>query len=321
VEVRVRTPARIHVTLIDLNGSVGRVDGGAGFAIDAGMVVSVRKSDRTRVTLDGSLKGKTWVDELVKRAERVANTFGSFEVRIEKAYRPHCGLGSGTQLSLAVAKACSVLRGEERSVRELAEIVGRGGTSGIGVAAFESGGFIVDGGHSRKVKRSFAPSSASRVPPPPVIARLDFPWRVAIALPHLSGFSGREEVDLFSKHCPIPVDEVREVSHLVLMKLLPSVAEEDIEAFNDGIGEIQRVGFKRVEVAMHPEIRELLDHFSDSVKLGMSSTGTAIYTAVDSEVEGRNVLRDVAKFFEERGVECEGFIARPNNRGAEVHEV
>ncbi|MEZ5334482.1 MAG: hypothetical protein R2741_04185 [Methanolobus sp.] len=34
-----------------------------------------------------------------------------------------------------------------KSVRELAIAVGRGGTSGIGVASFEMGGFIVDGGH------------------------------------------------------------------------------------------------------------------------------------------------------------------------------
>ena len=29
----IRTPARIHITLLDLNGSYGRIDGGIGFSI------------------------------------------------------------------------------------------------------------------------------------------------------------------------------------------------------------------------------------------------------------------------------------------------
>lgn len=320
MEVRVRTPARIHVTLIDLNGCVGRVDGGAGFAIDPGMVVVVREAEETKVEISFSSNARTGiheVKELVERAKNVANLFGSFEVRIERAYRPHCGLGSGTQLSLAVAKACSLLRGENRSIRELAELVGRGGTSGIGVAAFEYGGFIVDGGHSRKVKTSFAPSSASKAPPPPVIARLDFPWKTAVVVPELSGFSGKREVDLFRSYCPIPIEEVREVSHVVLMKILPSIAERDLDSFNEGVRIIQSVGFKKVEVSMYPVIKELLEHFD----VGMSSTGTAVYTAVESDVEGRRVLKDISRFFEEKGIGCECFIAEPNNSGAEVHEV
>ena len=48
----------------------------------------------------------------------------------------------------------------------LGEIIGRGGTSGIGVFSFDFGGFIVDGGHSLKSKSSFLPSSASQAKPP-----------------------------------------------------------------------------------------------------------------------------------------------------------
>jgi beta-ribofuranosylaminobenzene 5'-phosphate synthase len=32
-------------------------------------------------------------------------------------------------------------------VREIARVITRGGTSGMGTAAFEAGGFLVDGGH------------------------------------------------------------------------------------------------------------------------------------------------------------------------------
>ena len=43
------------------------------------------------------------------------------------------------------------------SVHEIAVKVGRGGTSGIGVAAFENGGFILDGGINSARRGHFFP--------------------------------------------------------------------------------------------------------------------------------------------------------------------
>ncbi|RLG30261.1 hypothetical protein DRO03_04925 [Methanosarcinales archaeon] len=42
------------------------------------------------------------------------------------------------------------------SVRDIAIAVGRGGTSGTGVASFESGGFILDSGHKFSEKGSLS---------------------------------------------------------------------------------------------------------------------------------------------------------------------
>ncbi len=312
--IKVKTPSRIHITLIDLNGSIGRVDGGVGFALNQpSIVVELRKGKNKCISKNTELK---------KKAENTLNKLKSVfgfeaEVSILEEYKPHCGLGSGTQLSLAIAKAYSELFGIKLSVRELAKIVGRGGTSGIGVAVFEKGGFIVDGGHSLTVKKGFSPSSLSKAPPPPVIFRYDFPWKVAIVIPEVLGFAGRREVNLFEKNCPIPIEEVRELSHIILMKLLPSVVEEDIDSFRKTISKIQKIGFKKIEVNMHSDIGipELLEQFEGA---GMSSTGTAIYIVVESEKEGKILLKDMKKFFEEKGIECETLIATPNNTGARV---
>ena len=86
----------------------------------------------------------------------------------------HCGFGSGTQLALGIAQAANVLYELGLDVQELATAVGRGGTSGIGVAAFDAGGFIVDGGHRfPEQKASFLPSSAvGDIPPPANFAPL-----------------------------------------------------------------------------------------------------------------------------------------------------
>ncbi len=316
-KVRVQTPSRIHVTLIDLNGSLGRIDGGIGFALEEPEILLEVEAGSGEVVSDSGVH-----PELVERAKavikKVEEFFGfSVNVRIMKAYTPHCGLGSGTQLSLAIAKACTVLQGAEVSVRELAGVVGRGGTSGIGVAVFERGGFVLDGGHSTKVKKSFAPSSASKAPPPPVLARYDFPWKVVAVVPDRSGFSGAGEVNLFEKNCPIPLEEVREVSHIVLMKMLPAVVEEDLDEFMEAVSLVQKLGFKKAEVLSYEFAREFLDVF----RAGMSSTGTAFYSAVESNAEGKKLLKDMVKFFEEKEIGCWGVLTNPNNEGARVMKV
>src|SRR6185369_9528121 len=65
-------------------------------------------------------------------------------IAIEQAPSSHVGLGSGTQLSLAVSRALAELAGEpEVPAVELARRVGRGLRSAIGIHGFEHGGFLV----------------------------------------------------------------------------------------------------------------------------------------------------------------------------------
>ena len=71
----------------------------------------------------------------------------------------HVGLGSGTQLGLAVGAALARLAGLQLSTDEIALAVGRGLHSGIGIATFQHGGFVLDGG--RRII-SELPDSAQR---------------------------------------------------------------------------------------------------------------------------------------------------------------
>src|SRR5690606_8601338 len=102
-----------------------------------------------------------------------------YHFKVREIFPSHSGLGSGTQLSLAVAQLISKINDQDLTAPEMAEIVGRGGTSGIGVASFDQGGFIVDGGHRTNIKHGFLPSSASKASAPPIIARYNFPddWK------------------------------------------------------------------------------------------------------------------------------------------------
>jgi len=248
-KIKVRTPARLHVTLLDLNGELGRVDGGVGISLEEPNVILEAESIENGMIVEGDHSGR--VQEVARKIIKAYNLKNDVRIRLLKKYEEHIGLGFGTQLSLGIGFALTNLYGIHVTPRELAKVVQRGGTSGIGVAAFQDGGFIVDAGHTYgpgKQKQNFLPSSASKAPPPPVISRLPFPedWLIVLAIPEASKrIHGSFEVDLFTKYCPIPIEEVQSLSHLILMKLLPSVIEKDIVEFGKAISLIQKVGFKR----------------------------------------------------------------------------
>jgi len=308
--LEITAPSRIHTTLIDLNASLGRVDGGVGLALEKPCIkLSAWKSDE--IIAEGPLKERA--EEAAKKVLKALKIEGGVEIKIKEAYPQHIGLGSGTQIALAAGKAICKIYEKTLSVREIARIAGRGGTSGIGMAAFEHGGFILDGGHSTKEKKNFLPSSASKVSPPPLLARYEFPdWKLALVIPKTKEeFYGRREIDIFQKYCPISIAEVRKLSHLILMKLLPSLAEEDIVTFGKAINEIQGTGFKKLEVDLQaPEVREIMSVCRNySYGAGLSSFGPAIYCVVKDEKDLRSALRSK---------EVEVIIAEANNSGAEI---
>jgi len=178
----------------------------------------------------------------------------------------------------------------------LSQIVGRGGTSGIGTAAFANGGFIVDGGHSFGPwgeKHEFKPSSASAgIRPAPIIARHPFPadWQILLVIPRPDNpVSGPLETDIFRESCPLPRDEVREICHEVVMRMLPGVAGSDLHLFAASVNRIQEIGFKRVELARQPAvvhdlIRQLCE--AGAACTGLSSFGPAVYAISAGDLSG-----------------------------------
>ena len=312
MKVRIKTPSRIHITLIDLNGSLGRIDGGVGFAIENPNVEIVCK-ECDYVLVRGGMNRERF-ERVARKLQGIFNK--AIKIEVKSDYDAHVGLGSGTQISLAVAKAFNELYELGLSVRRMAEITGRGGTSGIGVAVFEMGGFVLDGGHSKKEKPEFLPSSASKAKPPRVLARYDLPdWNIVVAIPELKGFYGFREINLFKEFCPIPLEDVRKICHVILMKLLPSIVEQDLDEFGEAIMMIQRLGFKRIEIDQYGD---LIWNLMDSVDfpIGMSSTGPALCVVTDTDA--KEVRKDIENYFKEKNVRVKLYVTKPKNTGAEV---
>jgi beta-ribofuranosylaminobenzene 5'-phosphate synthase len=132
---------------------------------------------------------------------------------------------------------------------------------------------------------------------------------------------GRREVNFFQKYCPIPLEEVRELSHLILMKMLPAVVEQDLDEFSEALWRIQNLGFKKIEVKQYGNlILDAMKVFRDlKLAVGMSSTGAAIFIAADSGAQ--TIAREAKSYFREKGYSCDTIITKARNEGAEVIKI
>ncbi|MBD3255617.1 MAG: hypothetical protein GF383_11030 [Candidatus Lokiarchaeota archaeon] len=330
MKIRITTPCRIHLSLIDENGYTGRVDGGIGLMLDRPNVVFEATNSANKFKIECNKYYRESVEVINQKASKVFKTFNinnkNFRFYLKRYYPSHVGLGSKTQLSLAIATAITKLKQIDVSTKDLTKLVGRGGTSGIGWRGFETGGFILDGGHDfgkGKEKETFLPSSAAEGANPALtILRYSIPenWRIVLVIPNVrKGAFGDEEVSVFQKHAPIPKKEVNEVSHQILMKIIPGILKKDLQCFGEGLKRIQSIGFKQIEIELqHDIVKNLLEFFENySVKCyGMSSFGPSVLAITETESEARKLFVEVHDFLKNRGGHI--YICKPNNKGARI---
>ena len=333
MKVRITTPCRIHLSLIDENGYTGRVDGGVGLMLDQPNVVLEVSNNADEFAIECNRYYRESVHVINEKASKIFKLFHinnkNFHFNLLRYYPSHVGLGSKTQLSLAIGTAISKLKDMDIPIEEITKMVERGGTSGIGWRGFETGGFIVDGGHDYgigKEKEDFLPSSASGSANPALtISRYNIPenWRFVLVIPNVKpGANGEEEVNVFKKYTPIPRDEVNEVSHQILMKMLPGVLRNDLKCFGEGLKRIQSIGFKRIEISLQRQIvKDLLKLFEKiGVKAyGMSSFGPSVLGITDTDGEAEKLKKTVEKHL--NGIGGHIFMCKPNNTGAKIEYI
>lgn len=314
--IAVTTPSRLHFSLIDLNGEIGRIDGGFGVALqNPNFKIVIERAKKFEIL---GVNDDRNYEEILKILNAIKEKFeikNKYKINIKSEIPRHVGFGSTTQLNLAVASGILKLEEIFLSPNEIAKIVKRGGTSGIGVKAFESGGFIVDAGHKfgkGKEKTTFLPSSASGANPAKILFRLDFPdeWIFVCAVQKNKKIYAETEVEIFKKYCPVNRRDVEMLSHLLLMKILPSVIERDVENFGDGLKEVQLLGFKKIEVEISG-LKNFMDELNKiSYGAGLSSFGPCVYALT----KGKKHAEDVSNYLNEMGIK--NFICRANNNGA-----
>ncbi len=313
--VCVLAPARLHLGFLDLNGGLGRRFGSIGLAIDnpaTELVLSRSRSFRA----EGPDRRRAL--ETLKHVAQSYRLDGAYQVDIRSAIPSHAGLGSGTQLALAVGAALTALEGLEHGAGELGELMNRGARSAIGMAAFERGGFIVDGGRGVQDRA------------PPILIRTDFPepWRILLIIdPRTSGVHGEAEAKAFAELPPLSEAAAGHVCRLVLMQLVPGLMEADIEAFGAAISEIQAVvgGHFASAQGGGPWASPAVGRIAQAMRergafgIGQSSWGPTGFAYTPSEEKADYLHDSLVEAARADGLEI--LIARGRNRGASVERI
>jgi len=227
--VRVTAAARLHLGFLDLNGDLGRRFGSIGLAIDA---------FETRIALCQASRFEASGEERERGARlaiRVAESLGldtTQKLIISNAIPAHAGLGSGTQLALAIASAYRRLAGLPPDARSNARLLDRGARSGVGAALFERGGLAVDAGVGASAEIA------------PVVARVDLPadWRILLLLdPRIEGAHGEAERQAFARLPRMSAGAAGETCRRTLMQILPGALEKDFAVFGQGVSRVQEI--------------------------------------------------------------------------------
>jgi len=319
--VRATASARLHFGFANLSLAHERLYGGIGTALD-----------RPRAVVEAEPAGSVEADDAVREAtERAVSLLDvpGARVRLVEALPRHVGLGSGTQHALATLAAVARAHGREPRVRERAPALGRGGRSGVGVAAFDAGGFVVDGGHPTG-RFTAAPPERGDWTVPPVCARHALPgeWRFVVAVPDGRGPSGSGE----DAHMRAVVEDAEaaiagSLAALLVRRVLPAAAEGRAREFGDAVAEFSRKNgawYADEQGGVYrPPAGVVVDGLSASTAVagaGQSSWGPAVWglTTADRVDEARTAAADA---LDDAGVAGRVVASPPRNRGATVAPV
>jgi beta-RFAP synthase len=313
-KVTVTAPARLHLGFLDLNGHLGRRFGSIGLAISGLKTkISLAPAEQMRVSGPEADRVRRYL-ELMRDALTLD---AAYDVRVDELVPSHAGFGSGTQLALAVGAAVRRLHGLPLDLRGDAVLLGRGARSGAGIGLFQHGGFVVDGGRK------------DRGGPAPIISHLTFPerWRVLVVLDtSRQGVHGTDETNAFAKLRPAEEADVAHLCHVLVMQLLPAVAEADLAGFGAALENIQeRLGdyFAPAQGGNRfasPRIAATLDLIrrAGGVGMGQSSWGPTGYAFAESSEAAQQILHAVSRQLQMEGVDIR--VCKGLNTGAEITE-
>lgn len=235
LRVTVEAPARLHLGFMDPAGTLGRPFGSLGLTIDGLTTrVTLGAADRQQVS-GGPDVSQAELDRAAAHLHTLQQRTGRaapLHLSLHEHLPTHAGLGSGTQLALAVGRAFAHWHGLDLSTATLAQWLARGRRSGVGIAGFDQGGLLLDGGP--------LPGGA----PAPLLARVALPavWRVLLITdPGCRGLSGAAEVAALASLPPLGRAQAAQICHETLMRVLPGAAGAGFACAAAGLSAIQTV--------------------------------------------------------------------------------
>jgi beta-RFAP synthase len=316
--VCVHAPGRLHLGFLDPAGSLGRRFGSLGLVIDGPQtVLELGRAERDRFAAapgaEAALERARIHVETLRRATACRVPVA---LRLRSALPAHAGLGSGTQLALAVGRAFCTAFDLPLANAQLALLLRRGARSGVGIAGFDAGGLLLDGGP----RADGTPASLlARVAMPPA-------WRAILVLdPRARGLSGPGEKAALAALAPLPRATAADICHQVLMRVLPGAAGAEFAPFAAGVSRMQEVLGAHFAPAQggraftSDAVGRLLQWIAGQAEagIGQSSWGPTGFAFLPSEAEATRVLA-AARSAGVVDPQVEVLVVRARNQGALV---
>ncbi len=317
-QLLISAPSRIHFGLFSIGPACEREFGGVGLMLE---------HPRTQITVTDSEHFNVIANttELTRRIAGVArqwtDCFGaSFEsgplpkctIEIVGAPRAHVGLGSGTQLAMAVMAGLSQFhRTPTPLVDEMIRATQRAKRSAIGSNGFFQGGLLVDRGRAND--NEFAPLDF----------RDDFPdWPVVLAIADSqSRVFGNREVSAFQQLPPTPPADREAMIQIVKDQMLPALMQTDYDSFAESVFELgQGSGrmFESIQGGIYngPQVTQIVDAIRGFgvPAVGQSSWGPCVF-AITRDIDKADRL---SQFLRSRYPDCEVIKTEADNRGVQL---
>ncbi len=309
--IAVRGYSRLHFGLLNpwagqispaTDLSPGRCFGGVGLMVERPCLqLRVEPSASWSVSGPLAVRALTFAQRFVlaTRQEESDRDLPARHLLIEQAMPEHIGLGSGTQLGLAVASGLAASWGLQRDLATLAQQVGRGLRSALGAHGFERGGLLVEAGKS----------AAHRLAP--LVARMPFPepWRLVLVLGGKEsrvGIHGDREVQAFAQLATRQASPERTdpLCRLILLGILPALAESDLDTFGEALYEFnRRVGeaFAPLQGGIYssPQVADLVAFVRDQgiAGVGQSSWGPTVFSVVADNDQAEYLATQLREHF------------------------
>lgn len=320
----VQTGSRIHLGFFNIISDYTAY-GSIGVSLDKPSY-EILADTHDSVSVENDKNGRVFL--VCQQITRLLNVKG-LKVKVIEEIPAHVGFGSTTQLKLALGVSVVKLYNLDFYVRDLASLMGLGFASGIGIASFEGGGFIIDAG--RFLKDKSIPPVVDSNDVPKVISRIRIPktWRFILVTPlHKKGFDESKERLIMMNPKPMSSTLSSEISRLILTGLVPAVLWNDARLFGKILTKIQfMIGeyFKPIQGGIfcceETEfiVKTLIS--SGAYGAGQSSWGPTAYGIIDNNQLAEKIVNRLKYKLDKKGINAKIIIAKPRNHGAIIRTV
>lgn len=315
--------SRLHLTLLAMHSGEYRSNGGIGFAISA-PTCELTTVGSPRFSINDARSRPLSTEELNRllvtlEIERERQRFASaVDISISGAMPTHSGFGSSTAIALACIEALHRANDSVPTASNIVSASGRGGTSGIGVHTYFSGGCVLDLGRPAG-SHALAPShKLSNTSPPLLVDQLQMPdWDVGICIPRsIECKTQAEEEAFFARTCPVPSLAVYETLYHVMFGLYAAIRERDWKTFCKALRAVQECYWKKAEREEYG--RPLIDverslYSCGASVVSMSSLGPVLFFLADD-------VADVTNRMQSARSDCDYMLTQPSNHGRTIRQ-